>query len=257
MSSSHGKFVWYDLMTPDPKAAEAFYRGVVGWEAGDAGMPDMPYTLFSVGGAQVGGLMALTPDAVAAGAYPAWMGYVGVDDVDASAAQFAQEGGKIHRAPDDIPGIGRFAVVADPQGAVVSLFRALPGTEAPEAPPGTPGHAGWRELLAADGADAFAFYAKVFGWTKGAGHDMGPMGLYQLFQHGGQDLGGMMTKPPQVPAPFWLYYFNVDGIHPAVERIKAGGGQIANGPMEVPGGQWIVQGLDPQGVMFALVGPRG
>src|SRR5205085_9119861 len=102
----------------------------------------------------------------------------------------------------------------------------------------------------------FAFYSKLFGWTKADAIDMGPMGTYQLFSTGNGPVGGMMTKTPQTPAPFWLYYFNVSGIDAARERVKTAGGKVINGPMEVPGGSWILQGLDPQGAMFALVGPK-
>lgn len=86
--------------------------------------------------------------------------------------------------------------------------------------------------------------------------DMGEMGIYQIFAHGGAPIGGMMTKPKEVPAPYWLYYINVPAIDAAIERIKAGGGKIVLEPMEVPGGAWIVQALDPQGALFALVGPK-
>jgi uncharacterized protein len=85
---------------------------------------------------------------------------------------------------------------------------------------------------------------------------MGAMGVYQLFAAGGAPIGGMMTRPPGVPASFWNYYFQVDGIGGAMERLKAGGGRVINGPMEVPGGNWIVQGLDPQGAMFSLLSPH-
>jgi predicted enzyme related to lactoylglutathione lyase len=256
MSSSHGKFVWYELMTTDTKAAEAFYRSVIGWGAKDAGMPGMAYTLLMAGDTQIGGLMTLPESASGAGARPGWIGYVAVDDVDATAAQFKQDGGKVHREPDDISNIGRFAVVADPQGAVISLFKGM-GEEPPPVAMGTPGQPGWRELLAADWASAFAFYSKHFGWTKGEAIDMGQMGTYQLFAHGGEPIGGMMTKPDSVPAPFWLYYFNVDAIAAAEQRVRTGGGQVINDPMEVPGGRWIIQCSDPQGAMFALLGPRG
>src|SRR5580704_12191776 len=108
MSKTHGKFVWYDVMTSDTKAAESFYGHVVGWTAKDAGMPNGGYTLFSAGPTMVGGLMPIPPDACAHGARPCWTGYVGVDDVDAYAARVTTAGGAIHRAPQDIPGIGRF-----------------------------------------------------------------------------------------------------------------------------------------------------
>lgn len=256
MSNSTGRFVWYELMTTDSKAAEGFYRDVVGWGARDASMPNMSYTLFSVDEDAVAGSMALPQEACDAGARPGWIGYVAVDDVDARAAQVARAGGSVHRPPDDIPSVGRFAVVADPQGATLALFKAANGDGPPSAAPGTPGHAGWRELMAAEWQAAFDFYADLFGWTKAEPFDMGPMGIYQLFAQGGETIGGMMTKPEAVPAPIWRYYFNVEGIDAAKARVEAGGGQVLHGPVEVPGGSWIVQSLDPQGAMFGLLAPR-
>lgn len=255
---SNGKrFVWYELMTTDTKAAEDFYRHVVGWEARDAGVPDVSYTLFTVDGAQVAGLMAMSDDACESGARPGWIGYVAVDDVDADAARVARAGGTVLRPPADIPGVGRFAIVADPQGAALALFACMAGSEPPPtAAMGTPGHAGWRELWAAERQAAFDFYADLFGWAKAESVDMGPMGIYQVFAADGEAIGGMMTKPESVPAPFWRYYFNVDGIEAAQTRVTTRGGQILSGPHQVPGGGWIVHCLDPQGAMFALVGPR-
>lgn len=257
MPNPFGGFVWYELMTTDPTAAEAFYRGVIGWTARDAGMPEMSYTILSAGEAGVAGLMTIPEAARAMGARPGWMGYVGVEDVDASAAQASREGGTVHRTPADIPGVGRFAVIADPDGAMLALFRW--GSDEPERPPapgGTPGHAGWRELHASDREAAFAFYAKLFGWTKGEAMDMGAMGIYQIIVRNGEMLGGMMTKSAAMPVPFWLYYFNIDDIDAAMARVRDGGGQILHGPQQVPGGSWIAQCLDPQGAAFALVGPK-
>jgi uncharacterized protein len=256
MASSHGKFVWYELMTTDTKAAETFYRGVIGWGAQDSGMPDVSYTLLTLGAVPVAGLMAVPQKARDAGARPAWIGYVAVDDVDASAALAKQDGGAIHHGPDDIPGVGRFAIISDPQGATLCVFKPAGGPQAQPPAPGTPGTTGWHELYAGDREAAFAFYAKLFGWTKADAMDMGPMGIYQMFAFGGEAIGGMMTKPPSVPAPCWMYYFNVDGIDAAKARVETGGGAILNGPMEVPGGHWIVQCRDPQGAIFCLVAPR-
>jgi predicted enzyme related to lactoylglutathione lyase len=85
--------------------------------------------------------------------------------------------------------------------------------------------------------------------------DMGPGGSYDMFGVGDVTLGGMMNKMPELPVPAWGYYFNVGNINEAAERVRAGGGQVVNGPMEVPGGgQWILQGVDPQGAHFALLG---
>ncbi|HEX4078143.1 MAG TPA: VOC family protein [Rhizomicrobium sp.] len=226
----------------------------LGWGVQDAGMPG--YELFTVDGRGVAGLMPIPDEVRAMGVPPCWTGYVAVDDVDATAGRIVAEGGKLHRGPVEIPGAIRFAVVADPQGAVFIVAKSLMQDAPPELPMGTPGTPGWRELYAADWQSAFAFYGKLFGWTKAEAHDMGPMGIYQLFATGGAPVGGMMTKPPQVPVPHWLYYFNVDGIDAAAARVTTGGGQLLMGPHEVPGGQWIVHCRDPQGAAFALVAPK-
>lgn len=179
-----------------------------------------------------------------------------MDDVDAHAERVKAAGGAVHRPPEDIPGVGRFAVVADPQGAVFILFK---GNGEPDQAPtasGTPGTVGWHELYAGDGASAFGFYASLFGWTEADAIDMGSMGIYRLFATGGEPVGGMMTKMPDMPMPFWLYYFNVDAIDAAMARVTQHGGKVLMGPHQVPGGQWILQCLDPQGAMFAMVASK-
>jgi predicted enzyme related to lactoylglutathione lyase len=256
MSASHGGFTWYELMTTDTVAAKAFYSKVVGWGTQDVPMPGMTYTLLTMGEMRIAGLMELTEQARKMGAPPGWLGYVQVDDVDATTAQAKSLGGSVHMPPMDVPDVGRFSVIADPQGAALGLFKwAIADMgQAPE--PGMAGSTGWHELMATDWEKAFAFYSKLFGWQKADAMDMGPMGTYQLFSIGGQQVGGMFNKPPAVPACFWLYYFNVADFDAATERAKAGGGTVINGPMQVPGGSWIVQCTDPQGAMFALVGQK-
>jgi len=252
-STPTGKFVWYEYMGDDLKAAVAFYAPVVGWTAKDGGMADFPYQIVSTGPTMVAGMMDIPAEARAMGAKPSWMGYIWVEDVDKAVAKLTAAGGNVFKPPADIPGVGRFAVVADPDGAAFMLFRDAGGNPPPPPPPGTPGLVGWRELHAGDGAGAFSFYAGQFGWMKEGEFDMGPMGLYHLFKTGHGEQGGMFTKTAETSAPFWLYYFNVDGLDAAAERIKTHGGRVINGPMQVPGGQWIVQALDPQGAMFALL----
>jgi predicted enzyme related to lactoylglutathione lyase len=252
----HDDFIWYELMTSDQPAAEAFYRAVVGWEMADAGQPGMRYTILSAGGRGIGGLMTLPAEACEAGAKPGWMGYIGVADTDAAAKRIAESGGTILREPDDIPNVGRFAVVADPGGAPFMLLTPLPGKQQQSQPvePNTAGHIGWHELYAANGQEAaFTFYSAQFGWTTIDTLDMGPMGKYRIFGANGVPFGGMMNKPADVPASAWAFYVNVDGIDGAVDRISANGGRVLMGPHEVPGGSWIVQAVDPQGVSFALV----
>jgi len=246
-------FFWYDVMTTDTKAAQKFYCDVVGWTAQDTGPEGHGYVLFNTHGQGAAGLMSIPEDAAKQGARPAWMGYIAVDDVDRAAKHLKQEGGKIHREPTDVPGIIRFAVVADPQGAGFLIAKGLTANAPPPLPEGTQGTIGWRELYANDWKAVFPFYEKMFGWTKADAVDMGPMGTYQLFAAGGAPIGGMMTKPPQVPAAHWGYYFNVPGIDSGVARITAGSGRVLNGPVQVPGGQWIVNAMDPQGAAFSLV----
>jgi uncharacterized protein len=256
MSKSRGNFGWYELMTSDTKAAEAFYKAVVGWTAQDSGLPGMSYTILSAGSASVGGIAALTPEARKAGAQAGWLGYIMVDDVDAFVARVQKAGGSVHRAPADIAGVGRFSIVADPQGAVFVLMKPFPTAQREQPKAGSPGHTGWHELYAGDGRSAFTFYSELFGWTKDQAMDMGAMGVYQLFSADDAMIGGMMTKPPAIPMPVWLYYFNVERIDDAAQRVKANGGQVRHGPQQVPGGSWIIQCADPQGAMFALLGAQ-
>ena len=255
MVSSHGRFVWYELVTTDVEVAKAFYTKVMGWGAQDAPMADRVYTLFTVGKAAVSGLMDLPEDARKMGAKPTWVGYVAVNDVDTTAERIERLGGVVQVPPTDVLDISRFSIFADPQKAKLALFKWLqPGHEQP-ADLSASGRVGWHELLAADCEEALAFYGELFGWQK-AGADIGEMGTYQLFSTGGQTIGGMLAKPPMMPTPFWLYYFNTGDIDAAVRRVKAGGGQILDGPIEVLGGSWIVQCTDPQGAIFALEGKR-
>jgi predicted enzyme related to lactoylglutathione lyase len=256
MAYWRGRFVWYELMTSDMAAAETFYREVVGWQSRDSGVTGMAYTMFTVDGQPVCGTMDLPATARSMGIPPQWLGYIAVDDVDTFAADIVIDGGVVHRAAADIPGIGRFAIVGDPQGAGFALFHAAGGDPPPAAPPGTPGHIGWHELYAEDDQAAFGFYSKTFGWQLNRDIDMGPMGNYRIFGLDGVDMGGIMKRPPTMQQPTWTFYFNVEAIDAAGERVKASGGQIVFGPTEVPGGVWILQCIDPQGALFALTAPK-
>jgi predicted enzyme related to lactoylglutathione lyase len=235
MVSSHGRFVWYELTTTDMEAAKAFYAEVVGWGTRDASMPGLPYTVFTAGEASVGGMMDLPKDARDMGERPSWIGYVGVNDVDATADRIKQLGGAVHVQPP--------AQQQPPAQEQPIDFR-------------TPGRVGWHELFAADWEKAWPFYSELFGWQK-AEVETDATGTYQLFSAAGQTIGGMTTKPPMMRVPFWLYYFNVGDIDAAVKRVKAGGGQVLSRPTRAPKGNVIVQCTDPQGALFALVGHNG
>jgi predicted enzyme related to lactoylglutathione lyase len=246
-----GKFGWYELMTSDTKAAGKFYSDVVDWSTCDMSSADgSQYTTFNVGSAGIAGMLNV-------GGHTGWIGYIAVDDVDAHIEKIVEAGGKLWKPATDIPGMLRFAVMSDPQGAAIVIFTPNPAMPSPERPaPPAPGTIGWHELYTTDLEGGFDFYNKLFGWSKVTDMDMGPMGIYRIFDeddHKAMGDGGMMTKPANIPVSSWTFYFNVDSIKAAIERVKSGGGKIINGPMQVPGGAWIIQGQDPQGATFSLV----
>jgi predicted enzyme related to lactoylglutathione lyase len=253
MLAHHGRFAWYELMTTNVAAARIFYGQVVGWEAEDASTPDLAYTFFRAETAPVCGLMELPEDARRMGATPRWMGYVGLSNVDATTDRIKRLGGAIYVPPTN-SNIGRIAVVADPQNAMFGLIdRVQPGQQPAELDEAR--QVGWHELLAANWAKAFASDRELFGWQK-ADAELGPTDTYQLFSAGGRTIGGIFTKRPVEPVPYWLYYFNVGDLDAAAERVTVAGGKIFEGPIEVPEGEWIVRCIDPQGAIFALQGKR-
>ena len=216
----------------------------------------MSYTLFTVGEQVVCGLTDLREDARRAGAPPKWIGYVGVDDVDAAADQVKRLGGAVLVPPTSVPGISRVSVVADPQQATLVLCKWLQPGEQKPADPSAPGRVGWHELLATNWERAFPFYSALLGWQR-ADTESEATGTYQQFSAGGQTIGSMYTKPASVPMPFWLYYFGSSDVDAATRRVTAGGGRILEGPIGVPGGSRVARCVDPQGAMFALAGMRG
>ncbi|HXY40498.1 MAG TPA: VOC family protein [Vicinamibacteria bacterium] len=251
-----GRFVWSELMTPDTKAAERFYSKVVGWTTQPFDGSNGPYTLWMAGKQSVGGLMETPPHAKQMP--PSWMVYVGVNDADATARHAHTLGGKVGIAPTDIPKVGRFAVLNDPQGAHISILQPSgPSPTGPETDP-APLEISWRELATTDVAAAMQFYRGLFGWEQLKANDMGPMGVYQEFGRFGRSLGGIYRKPPEMPGgPRWLMYAKVPDIQAAVATVKNEGGKVLNGPMEVPGGDLVAQIQDPQGADFALHQTKG
>ena len=254
MSDRQGDFVWYELMTSDVNGAIRFYGDVIGWgtQAFEGG--DTPYSMWTAGETPIGGVLALPDDAKRSGAPPYWLAYVAADDVDALTRRAESLGARTCMPPKDIPKVGRFSIIADPQGAVIALFKGA-GPEMPRAAEPPTGHVSWHELVTANWEAAFRFYAELFDWQKIQAMDMGPGGVYQIYGKGGRMFGGMMTRPKDYPAPpHWLYYVRVADLDAALARVKRGGGQVLNGPMEVPGGDRVAQCLDPQRAAFALHG---
>ena len=265
MTNPEGSFIWYELMTPDPDASKAFYDAVVGWtvEAQSSvpgGAVDYRMITRSDGG-NSGRMLKLDQAMQDHGARPMWLGYLYAGDVDARVAAITADGGKVLIPPHDAPGIGRFAMVTDPAGVPFYLMKPVPPAADPDADSDVfsvdqPQHVRWNELATADAGAAIAFYTRHFGWSQQGEMDMGPMGKYRFLHHGGMQIGAVMPKPPQMPASAWTYYIGVDDIDRAATAVTAGGGHILHGPVEIPGGEYSLSGIDPQGASFGLVGPR-
>lgn len=251
-ASVRGRFLWYDLMTPDVDAAVRFYSAVTGWSpmpwaTGDGGPP---YTMWANGGTPIGGVMT-PPSADASGsAAPYWMAYLGTPDVDATYQDALALGARSCTAPRDIPTVGRFAILADPQGATFAIFQPSNPSVPPAAMPAV-GEFLWHELLTTDQEVAFDFYARLFGWAKTDAMDLGPAGVYQMFGRGGTTYGAVCAPTSPTRPPHWLLYVRVADLARALDAVRQGGGQVVREPTDIPGGQ-IAHCVDPHGAHFAL-----
>ena len=245
-----GKIVWHDLMTTDTRAAISFYGKLMGWGT----MPfdkDPSYLMWTNHGEPLGGVVPLPEESRRMGTPPSWLMYVGVPSVETTVQQARTMGARVLVGPGDIPDGGRYAIVADPQGAVFAVYSGTQPTPDAEVEP-KPGEFSWHELVTNDWQAAWRFYEPLFGWVKADAMDMGPAGIYQMFSRKGRLLGGMYNRPPDVPAPNWLCYASVNSADDAAAKTLKLGAKVVQGPMEVPGGDRIAVILDPQGASFAL-----
>ncbi|GGE02586.1 glyoxalase [Polymorphobacter glacialis] len=253
MVNPNGTPVWYELQTADPDAAKTFYEDVIGWSIAPP-PAEMDYRMIDTGNGFVGGVMRLSDEMAAGGARPGWKFYIGVDDVDATFDAIKNAGGSQHMPPWDMPGVGRMAVVADPQGIDFYVMRGASPESSTAFDPAGLGKCSWNELNTSDQAAARDFYAAVFGWTYPDSMPMGEAGDYVFIQAGDQAIGATMTAPTDGPRPDWCFYFRAPDIDAAAAKVTAGGGTVHAGPMEVPGGDRIIVASDPHGAMFGVVG---
>lgn len=265
MRNPTGSFIWYELTTNDSDAAAAFYGKVIGWTVGDNAMEHagMDYRMIErTDGGYAGGLFAMTEDMVDQGAKPGWTGYIQVPDVDAKAAEIEAEGGKTYLPATTMEGVGRFAMVGDPLGAVFYLMNPEPPADNPDASSDVfsvdrPQTVRWNELVTPDDEAALAFYTRHFGWARNGAMPMGELGDYSFLNLGDTMIGAVMKLPDSMPlVPGWSYYFGVDDIDRAVAAVTDGGGKVMGEPQQIPGGEYSVHAYDPQGAYFGLVGPR-
>jgi uncharacterized protein len=257
MPNPEGTPIWYELMSADPDASKAFYDHVIGWTVEPQPSGPMDYRMITTsGGDNAGGLMRLTSDMLEGGAKPAWLFYIGVDDVDASFAKVKANGGGEIMAPFDIPGAGRAAFVHDPQGIPFYIMRGSSPEDSTAFDRTGMGKCNWNELITTDQDSANRFYADTFGWTYPDKMAMPGMGDYVFVEAGGQQIGATMNHPGEGPPPAWRFYFRTPDIEKTAAKVAEAGGSVMMGPMEVPGGDRIIVATDPHGVVFGAVGPN-
>ncbi len=253
LSATHGRFIWYDLMTTDQSAAIDFYTKVIGWttQAWEGPIPDtIAYSMWMQGETEMGGLMDQPEGARAMGAPPYWLPYIATDDVETTLERALELGATLLAAVTSIPHVGRFAILADPQGAVFGAF--TPNDDPGQGPPPVIGEQSWHDLRADDHAAALAFYSDLFDWQVIDTMDMGPMGPYVMYGQRGRAYGGVCDKPATAPVASWLVYVRVADLDAAIATACELGGTLFHGPNVVPGGDRVAQLFDPQGAAFAL-----
>jgi predicted enzyme related to lactoylglutathione lyase len=250
-----GRFLWTDLMVPDVEAATRFYPAVTGWTLTSwvmgEGVP--PYTMWTAGAAPVGGVMGMSAAEAAGGVPGRWLPYIGTPDVDATYRDALALGAQDVVPPRDIPTVGRFAVLADPQGAGFAIYQPSNAPERGGAP--ADGEFSWFELGTTDAEAAVAFYTRLFGWARTESMSMGPGKVYQMFGHGSTSVGAIYPVDPGAGRPYWLLYVHVADLAHALDAVRRGGGRVLAEPHEIPGGDYIARCADPQGAEFALHAP--
>ncbi|MEP6491864.1 MAG: VOC family protein [bacterium] len=247
-----GRFVWHELMTTNPSAAQAFYKEVVGWTTSKWDQSPVDYTMWMSGEVPIGGVMAMIPDADAMDAPPSWTAYIETPDVDHTVEQAVKLGATVLIEPHTVEDIGRFGVLRDPQGAMFAVITNA--TPLPEESDPQPLEFSWHELMADDPEAAIEFYQEVFGWENKGESDMGDQGVYRMFGRDRFTYGGVMKTPDGMSIPpHWVHYVRVpDSADAAVSRAEASGGTVIVAPIDVPGGDRIAVLTDPQGATFAV-----
>jgi uncharacterized protein len=261
MRNPEGTPIWYELLTNDKAATLPFYEKVMGWKVPPS-PPGVPHGYQMIdtgsgGGGFAGGTMQLTDEMRKNGARPCWLFYIGVEDVDATANKVEAAGGKLLMKPFDIPGAGRAAMIADPQGIPFYIMRGSTDGESTVFERMGMGKCNWNELATPDPSAAHTFYAALVGWKYPEKMSMGPdAGDYTFVDVSGSNLriGGTMKKSAEQP-PGWLFYFRVPNIDEAVEKVKSNGGKVHAGPMDVPGGDKVIVASDPEGTPFGIAAP--
>ena len=242
MAYEHGTFVWFALHTGDIAAAKTFYCEALGWKSSEVDMGGSKYTMLATDAGPQCGLVEprdRTPDH--------WTSYLSVADVDATAKKARAQGGRILIPGTDIPGVGRFALVADPEGATFNLFKGETGDDDRSRA------FAWNELWAKDAEKALPFYRAVLG-AKDKAMPMGDM-TYHVLEIDGKQTGGLMTSTIAEAPPMWLPYVGVTDCDATLERVRRLGGDVKSGPTDIPDVGRIAIFADPGGAVLGLLQP--
>lgn len=249
--SRAGDFVFYELLTTDAEAAAIFYGPILGWTLVRPEPPEHGFRILDAHGELLGGIRTLSEAVDGGMARPTWFGWVAVDDVDRAIQKVGDASGRPYAPVATFAGMGRSAVVVDPQGAAIGIVE---GAASPS-PHQAIGHCHWHELVTSDQGAAWSFYGQLFGWSRGDIIPLGPSGDYELLVHGGEAIGAV-SPLQQARRPAWIYYFRVGDPDEACAHIREGGGTISYGPAERDGGTFTIIGRDPLGALFALTATR-
>ena len=256
MGTGEGTFIWFDLTTPDPPKAMAFYRDLLGWsyDEQDRGA-DGFYRAVSVGGGEIGGLISMAELGMPEDDVPAhYMPYPYTADVDSTTERAVGLGAEVFAPPRTISGVARFSVLGDPQGGVIAPMQTLMEGDGPSGDPAV-GAVTWYELQSPDPQASGAFYTGLFGLTLEV-QEM-PGGKYTLLKSGGVDVAGIAQADANMPVAVWCPYFRFDDTESARARVAELGGRSLTEVITVPETGDIVVAMDPTGAVFGLHKPIG
>jgi uncharacterized protein len=264
MTQAAGGFIWYELAVPDPALVRDFYRETAGWTIEDGGQSfgEVEYRMIHrAQGGHAGGVLTITDQMAGTGIRPMWIGYIHHPEVDVAVQTIVEAGGQVCMPPHDMPGVGRMAMLTDPQGAALYVMAPTPPAGDPDAQSDAfsymqTGHMTWNELITSDPAAAMDLYGRLFGWRLEGSMNMGELGEYQFIQRGDDPIGAVMPLMPQMDRSSWNFYIAVEDIDRAMAAVTATGGTVYMEPQQIPGGGYALNAADPAGAPIGFVGPR-
>lgn len=248
MAHLRGKFMWFEHFSADVPKARAFYGALFGWTTDPVPMGANLYPLIQSDGRGIGGFRSAHP-----GGRSLWMTYLSVPDVDAAARSAEAAGGTLLSPPADVPSVGRGATLADPTGAVFSIWKGEQD-DPPDGETVPPGSWYWNECWTPRPDAALAFYEKAFGFT----HETMEMaqGPYHVLMMDGIARAGVMQASQPGPPAAWTPYVSVADCDATTRRAVELGAHVGLPPTEVPDVGRIAVYMDTSGTMIGVIQGR-